>query len=596
MTLTKERMFRMDMNRLRFRKRGVSMESVMLGVIVALFMAPQIASLVKGNFDSNQDTISGRQFETMADASRSYLNDRYEVLRRDLINRANDPSFDAGSPLTMVLTPEDLAMNGYLSRGYITATSDPTNYRGQSYRVLLRAVSVTDTGFPQRTLNKGDIVAMGGPVTSTGTNKLNDNLTDAAENNDEMGIESIMVTVGGEPIDTVRAARVIAASESPVATDLRLYDGTLRALGSQGNFELPLDPWMDIADDYNFTLQNGHLLSVVSLTGLGDGRSAGSNMDMRRALLRCHGLEESSEDYSACIQDGNNMWADIVFQDVPDRTRPGIYNLGNISCAPPVEADPANPAPTLPNPAASLTIDCGAVTLSDDVTVGGDLYAESDIYAEGDIYTERDVYVTNDVYANDVNARNNVSSNTMEARDNINLAGSDIGMHMVLGSGVVATGTRIPAPKGENMCPSGRSRVKYGVSGMIENVGRAISGHRPYVDETDRIARIIVFTNEDYCSTMTGNGVAPLGPLVAGSTNAATGFEPGTYSTTSGVDGAGNPITVYPNADYTGVPRACLIGGLNSPVTGTRADGFPDAYWVGVGQGLVSYEYVCDEL
>ena len=563
--------------RLAHRKMGVSLESVMLGVVVALFMLPQMTTMMKNSYDNNQDTIAGRQFETMADASRGYLNERYDTLRREFLLRANDPTFDSNTPLVMVLTPEDLALNGYLSRGYVTATADPVNYRNQSYRLIMRGVSVADAGFPQRTLTKDDIVSIGGPVSPEGNNELNDNVVDDTEGNDEMGIESILVTVGGEQIETVRAARIIATTESPVATDIRMYDDVMRALGAQGNFELPLGPWQDIALANGFEIEPGRLLSVVSLTGIGGGN--GNEADMRQALLRCYDIPENTPEYTSCIQDGNNMYASIVFHDVPGRGKPGIYNLGNIDCR-----DPADPAmPYTPVDPDRLTINC------ETVVIGGDL-------------TVRDV-TARDIGARDISATNitaeNVDTDVLSS-DSILLNDNDISNHLIIGSGVVPVGETVPQPTPEElaMCPSGNLDVNYGVSGMIENVGRAISGYRPYVDESDDLARIIVFTNEDFCPTMAPGGVSPLGPMLAGLSEGDPdfeefGFEPGTLSVANGVDGAGNPVYIYPNAQYTGVPRACLVGGVDTEVSSTLADGYPDAYWVGDGQGLVSYQFTC---
>ena len=586
--------------RRRLRKRGITIDSVMLGLVVALAVMPQIMGMVKRSYDIQQDETTGAELEVVADAARGYVSDRYDDIRRSLIARANDPAVNANAPLTIVLTPEDLALNGYLSRAFITATADPRNYEGQSYRLMIRAVLRSDSGFPQSTLTKDQIVTLGGAVSDRGTNSLNDNVVDSATGNDEMDIESVMVTTGGDPFLPIRAARVAAATKSPVVTDIREDSGDLVAVGNQGNFEIPLSEWQDIAADNGLDIEAGHLLSVVSLSGYsgyGAGGGNGETVDYRRTLLRCYGLTEGSSDYETCLEDNNDLWTHIVFNDLPDGSRPGIYNVGQITC----DGDESAAIAGTDN---VLSINCGTVAIGGNVTANNASLAEDLSLTGGDSQismggdnasinmtgSDAGVAITGENGRIDVAGENGVLAVSGD-NGRIELQGNNIAEHLVLSSGVVAVGESIPFPATNvrNMCPSGRVQPHYTVTGAIESAGRAISGYRTHV-ANDNIARIIFFTSEDFCSTGRATAASPLTPLDIDGWDASD-YEPGTYvQTVNNPDGS--ITSSYPNAPYAGAPLSCL----NKPadvVLGSQADGYPDAYWVGDGQGLVRYEFMC---
>lgn len=561
------------------RRRGVSLDSVMLGLVIVLLMTPALLGMIKRSYDIQQDQTTGAEMETMAEAARGYVTERYDEIRRGFVERANDAAVAVDSPLTMILTPEDLAMDGYLSRAFVTTTGDPQNYRGQSYRLMIRGVMRGDTAFPQTTLTKNDIVTIGGPVTD-GTNLLNDNVVDGDTSNDEMDIESVLVTVGGDPFTPIRAARVAAATKSPVVTDIREEGGDLVAVGNQGNFQIPLDAWRDIAADSGEEIEAGRVLSVVSLSGYaGFGSGGGEEVDYRRTLLRCYGLTEGSPDYESCLEDGNDMWTSIVFNDLPDGSRPGIFNVGQITC----EGDGGA---AITGAADTLSINCGTVAIGGDVTADNATLAGDLSLTGSDSTIDMDGANASIVVSGD-NGRIDVSGDN----GRIELQGNNVAEHLVLASGIVAVGDTIPLPDPAvtDMCPTNAVQPQFSVTGAIESAGRAVSGYRPYVGG-DRVARIIFFTSEDFCDTGRGTPGSLLTPMSTAGWD-SDDFESGSFLQT--VTNADGSITQsYPNAAYRGAPSACL----NKPadlVLGSQADGYPDAYWVGNGQGLIKYDYMC---
>lgn len=563
---------RLSARRRQVRRRGYSLIEVMLGVIVILVTVPGINWLITNNQRIQQDTISGRQLADFGHASRNYVAENYDVLRDAMVGTVTDGTVNPSDGMVRVLTMTELAEDGFISAPLVSA-GEPRNAQGQEYRLMVRGVLRSDTGFPQSTVTKSQISAMAGLPDANGNTVLTNDVFNPAD--DELDLEAILVTVGGTALPTVRAARVVAATGSSVAVDIRSESDILVATGAFGNFSMPVDPWLPVMEAEGTPLLPGRMAMLVSMSGTGDrvlGIGAGGND--KDSLKRCADLLETVDGdstapaYQDCLNDGNLMYSSIVFHETTAGVRPVISGLNTINCR---EEDSDG---VLVSDTGTLTINCPSLAVEGDLEVDGSGRIQQDLTVGGELRA---------------------------APAAITMGGENISTALIVEEGTVKIGEEIPLPsqaRTDALCGPGINPADLDVEalpvGMIESAARPISGFRTYIDRTSEpgslLARMISFTTQDWCTTMQAGAIWPRAPFDAGD---ASNIEQGDLEVVRELDADGNPIYDYPNAGYTGAPRSCLDYDGSGVVTSTQGDGLPDAYWVREDQGMINYRFMC---
>lgn len=548
-------MMRLIAKRADVRKRGLSMAEVMLSLVVLSMIIVVMAVNSQRESQYQQDRMMAARTEILANAAKAYVGEQYDFIREKMTETSG--AIDPSEAAVMVLTMDELAEAGYLSDGLVSGGSG--NEFGHDYRLFIRGVLRGDSSWPQSTLTKGQIAALnttdlnGYPVLTNGVYKASD---------DELDLESVLISEGGQPIGggviaLRRGASVTSLSGNPTMGFIQAdpTSGELVAYGNLGAFQMPLEPWTEIGS----TAQAGHFLTLVSLSdGTGSGAGGGGSTDIRGALRRCEDLVDATE-RETCLADGNKMYSSIVFNTVAGADYseyPGIEGLKKIACREPDAT--GSPSGLVEDDTDLLYIDCANVQVSDNLTVqGGDLTVE-----QGDVSIENGTLVIN---------------------------GNEISNNLIMAQGQGLNGETLPpSPITDEMCPrredgTARSfKVQAWVSGLIEPVGRPIAGYRismrtagnprgmslaanPDPATGQFIADVITFVNEDHCTNvLSGNVLAP--------NNEAGTMTDSDFTTINGQH-------VY---------TACASGSSTNP------DSYPDAYFLNDNQATVNYAVYCE--
>ena len=456
------------------RKRGAMLTDALLSLGVIMMIIVMFAYNNQREAQSQQDRMTAMRVEMISDAAKSYVGEQYDEIRETMA--------ESGGAATLVLTLAELSDTGYLSGSTVTGAAG--NVFEQDYRLFIRGVLRSDTNWPQATLSAADIASLNAPD-ANGVPRLINGLFTPSD--DEMDLEAILLSEGGNPIPLRRGSNITGYSGNPTMGYIREEGGVLTATGNLGSFQMPLTPW---ETDLGAVAEEGHLLTLISLSD-GVPRNGG-NANIRGALQRCYDLASDSE-REACLQDGNNMYSNVVFSHIAGATLPfdeypGIEGLKKIACRTPDSS--TRPTGDIDSSFDMIYVDCGEVVISDNLSIqNGDLNVQ-----EGDINVENGTIILN---------------------------GNEISDNLIMAHGEGSNGQTLPASPLTEQCPlrADGTRMNYKVqvwvTEMIESVGRPLAGHRvSFRDGPDPatgqfVLDVVGFVNEDFCRNVSGSTLSP---------------------------------------------------------------------------------------
>lgn len=405
------------------RKRGVTLLEAILYLTVASSVIVMFADLINTESKRQEDIAVAQNMNMMINSSQRYVAAEYDGIREALLARA-----DIGDEAQMSVPIQELANRGYLPESF---TAEGQNLFGQDYVLLMRAVSVADTAVPQATMQLNEIDA-------DGDNRIDNHLVDRDNSNDEMTIEALLVTSGGDPVPAARGPSIAVRTQKLTAGFVS-EDGLSR--GSYGTFSFDITGFADFAEYPS----PGHFANIISLSRFStiDFTSTGTGTGVPDPMQRCSeiieqpGMSVTSPDYLACLAT-NDMYNEVVFNsydtdgDGIDDVYPGISGVNNIAMSGALDTDGdgipdrfadisdvyniemgapldtngdgnldkfseiTNLARIACDDAAgtvidgTMIIDCDNIVANGDMIVGGDLVAGGDMTADRFIATDMD--------------------------------------------------------------------------------------------------------------------------------------------------------------------------------------------------------------
>jgi hypothetical protein len=304
------------------RKRGISLLEAILYLTVSTSVIVMFADLMNTESKRQEDISMAQSMNMMINSSQRYVAAEYDAIRDELLSRA-----DLGETASLSVPMQELSSMGYLPDSFI---SNGENLFGQQYVLLMRAVSALDTSVPQATMLLEDIDA-------DNDNRIDNHLVDQDNSNDEMTIEALLVTSGGEEVPAARGP-AIAVRTQKLTAGFVSEEGISR--GSYGSFTFDISGFSDFSDYPT----PGHFANIISLsrfstvdfTATNTGQSVPDPMQRCSEIIENPGMTVTSPDYLACLST-NDMYNDIVFNsydtdgDGIDDIYPGISGANNIN-------------------------------------------------------------------------------------------------------------------------------------------------------------------------------------------------------------------------------------------------------------------------
>lgn len=311
---------------LQYRNRGISLIEGVLYLGIASSVIVLSAQMMATENNRQEEITTASQLSMFLAASQSYVATEYDSIRDQLLATSS-----ATGAAELSVSMSALATAGYLPESF---AADTTNTFGQDYALLMRAVSVQDVSVPAATMTTLQIDA-----DADGT--IDTHLLDRDNTNNEMTIESILVSYGGEAIPTTRGAPITVRSERPTAGFVEIEHFSR---GAYGAFEFNISGFQDLPEYPSV----GHFASIVSLSRFlsldlieGDSSSViGVDDPLRRCqqILLDPGHTVASPLYAQCLAT-NHIYSQVVFNtyDIdgdgnPD-TFPGISGLMDLQMA-----------------------------------------------------------------------------------------------------------------------------------------------------------------------------------------------------------------------------------------------------------------------
>lgn len=305
-------------------QRGISLIEVVLSLTVMLSVIGLVANMTYDESRRQEDVATAAQMTLLMNASQQYVASEYDNIRNQLLSAAR-----TNGAAEISISMESLVGFGYLPDVYTESSANPF---GQEYAILMRAVSVLDTAVPQVTMTASQIDA-------DADGAIDPYLLDLNNSNDEMTIEAILVTSGGNPVPAHRGPPISVRTGKTTAGFVG-SDGLAR--GPYGSFVFDVSGFADFP---NRPIE-GSFVNIIALSRFStiDATGASNGGGVQDALQRCVGiLDEPGQSpdtplYQTCLS-GQNVYNDIVFNSydfdgdgIIDYV-PGISNVGNINMA-----------------------------------------------------------------------------------------------------------------------------------------------------------------------------------------------------------------------------------------------------------------------
>jgi len=490
------------------RKRGISLLEAILYLTVATSVIVMFADLMNTESKRQEDISMAQSMNMMINSSQRYVAAEYDAIRDELLARA-----DLGETASMSVPMQELSSMGYLPDSF---TSNGENLFGQQYVLLMRAVSALDISVPQATMLLEDMDA-------DNDNRIDNHLVDQDNSNDEMTIEALLVTSGGEEVPAARGP-AIAVRTQKLTAGFVSEEGISR--GSYGSFTFDISGFSDFPDYPT----PGHFANIISLsrfstvdfTATNTGQSVPDPMQRCSEIIENPGMTVTSPDYLACLST-NDMYNEIVFNsydtdgDGINDIYPGISGVNNIDMSGSQDTD----GDGLPDRFAKIS-DVYNIQMGSPVDTNGDGTADryssitnlariacggaSDTVIDGTLVIDCDNVVANGdmIISGDLITGGDVTGDRFISAD---MGDQDLseGIYNAL---LLASGSTIPKP----ICPPVTADGNFQMEPRIFVVPAAYShpgglptvGVRAYAEDassSDWRVRLYNFVDEDRCTS-----------------------------------------------------------------------------------------------
>ena len=324
-------------------ERGATMLEAALSISLFGSVILLANAMVSEETERQRDAALGRDLKLMTQFATRYMAAEYDAIRHSLARLS-------GTDAITVISMQDVADAGHLPPSMLVG-GEHRNGERQTYSILVRGVSRLDTGVPQATLAVSTVDADSDGLTDVG-------LMDGIVGNDELDLEALLVTSGGEEVPPQRGNPAAAAADMAVAGYVQNL-GT--ATGPYGSWSLDISPFASLSG-YPAA---GRFVSLLALSGHGVldfGSAAGEQMD-GNFLERCPGLSGAA--LAECAA-SNELYTDVRFRAF-DRDADGapdefgtIEDVYSIRMGAPADSDGDSAADTFPEITGLLRLQCGA--------------------------------------------------------------------------------------------------------------------------------------------------------------------------------------------------------------------------------------------
>ncbi len=385
-------------------ERGATLLETALSVALMGSLLVFVNAVVTEEAERQRNQSLGRDLRLMTQFAQRYMRAEYRNLQGELAKLS-------GADAIMEIPLQTLADTGHLPSSFLQSGRH-LNSENQSFAILVRGVSRLDTANPQTTLTVAGLDA-------NGDDAVDPVLVDGNPVNDELDLEALLVTAGGEPLPAQHGNPAAAAAGMAVVGYVQA-EGT--ASGPFGSWSLNISPFQALSA-YPAA---GRFVSLLALSGFGvldfqnaDG-TAGGGYD-GNPFERCPG--SSGAALTDCA--GNNdIYTDMRFRpadtdgDGDADEFAGISGVHSIGMAAPADADADGTADLFPEITGLLRVACGmsgsatasagtilmecadvkftgnaaidgSLTLSGDAEIAGELNLGKDLTAAGDAAANR---------------------------------------------------------------------------------------------------------------------------------------------------------------------------------------------------------------
>ena len=379
-------------------ERGATLLEAALSIALLGSLAVFVNAIVSEEAARQRDKSMGRDLRLMTQFARQYIQAEYSRLQGELASLQT-------SDAIMEIPMQTLADRGHLPPSFLQA-GQHLNSENQSFAILVRGVSRLDTANPQTTLTVAAIDA-------DDDDAVDPLLVDGQAGNDELDLEALLVTSGGDPLPGQHGNPAAAAAGLAVAGYVQTR-GT--ASGPFGSWSLDISPFETLSS----YPEAGRFVSLLALSGFGvldfqsaDSTQTGGAEEAGHPFERCPGLAGTA--LSACAAD-NDIYTDVRFQPA-DTDGDGsaddfgdISGVYSISMAAPADTDSDGTADLFPELTGLLRLACGKAG-SATASAGTVLVDCADVRFTGDAVMDGNLTVSGDAdFAGDLAAAGTVAA------------------------------------------------------------------------------------------------------------------------------------------------------------------------------------------
>lgn len=267
------------------RQRGALLLEAALAVGVAVSLVGLTISINREQEMRADAVVLGGEKRIILDAARNYIRDN----RMDIIQDLFDSAQSGGAFAEISVDLSELIAAGYLSAVF-TPGAALNRIAGQDYVLLLRAVFQSDMGLPATSLGEPEMDPFA-------TGSIDPRFIDGDPLNEEIGIEAVLFSSGGNALPLGMAGRALDAAQR-INAGFIFTGSQSRGSGGTMNF----DTTGFAAFPEYASVSAGRFASPVSLGSVGVLGDIGGGIapDNREVFLRCVGVDPTVPAYEDC--------------------------------------------------------------------------------------------------------------------------------------------------------------------------------------------------------------------------------------------------------------------------------------------------------
>lgn len=281
------------------------------------------ASFIMQEQRRQEEILVAREFSLVMQGAQNFVSARYEQILAQLYQEA----LDGGGEAVRSYSVSDLSNEGFLPVSFLDGGGALDRLYGQEFRLLTRAVLISDSNLPRGNLTVSDLDP------SPGQGSIIESLIDGDPSNDEVQIEAILVSAGGVRIPTQRGAPITTRTER---SNAGFIESGTEARGPYGVFSFDVSGFSGVSGYPTET--EGRFAAVVALAGFGVLDASGMSttlppeLDLGDAFRRCAdilsdgALDQNSPLYVECRDTTNAIYGDIVLVSY-DSNNDGVINV-----------------------------------------------------------------------------------------------------------------------------------------------------------------------------------------------------------------------------------------------------------------------------